>query len=107
MKKFFTLFALLSVGLSAWAQTYTLTCREGFSFSEEMKDNGDGTYSLRKLFYFNSNRYIFVAGEWGYDVVSLSTGWYDITFIYKPEQLSHTINEGPVRDYMRLSDCIW
>lgn len=104
MKKFFTLFALLSVGLSASAQTYTLTCRD-LSFSEEMKDNGDGTYSLRKLFYFNSNRYLFEAGDWGYDEVSLRTGWYDITFILETYgQLQHTINVGPVRDYMLLSD---
>jgi hypothetical protein len=111
MKKFFTLFALLSVGLSASAQTYTLTSRD-LNFSEQMKNNGDGTFSLRKIFYLDFKKiseYTWEAGDWGWQFLSSSeheTGWYDLSFIYKPsnDNLSLTINERTSRSDIFLSD---
>lgn len=120
MKKFFTLFALLSVGLSAWAQEYVLTRNDG-EFSETMKANGDGTYSLRKLFYLtngnsedpwfdpedpeyeseegNDTEYVFWVG----DICRASfwmgngseTGWYDLTFTFDPS-IPVVEDEGPL-----------
>lgn len=55
MKKLFTLFALLSVGLSAWAETYVLHCGSfEYEFDYVMNDMKDGTYSLTKLVYLIS-----------------------------------------------------
>lgn len=69
-----------------------------------MKNNGDGTFSLRKIFYLDFKKiseYTWQAGDWGWQFLSSSeheTGWYDLSFIYKPsnDNLSLTINEGTV-----------
>ena len=60
MKKFFTLFALLSVGLSAWAQTYMLELREKDDKEEDnvylsyaMKEGTNGIYTLDKYVYLD------------------------------------------------------
>ena len=120
MKKFFSLFALLSVGLSAWAQEYVLERNDG-EFSGTMKANGDGTYSLRKLFYLtndnsvdpyydpddpdyepeegNDTEYVFWVG----DICRASfwmgngreTGWYDLTFTFDPS-IPVVEYEGPL-----------
>ena len=72
MKKFFTLFALLSVGLSAWAQTYTLelhelTEEEEFVyFSHAMKEGTNGIYTLHKYVYLYGPEEIYNEEE-GYD----------------------------------------
>lgn len=72
MKKFFTLFALLSVGLSAWAQTYTLelhelTEEEEFVyFSHAMKEGTNGIYTLDKYVYLYGPEEIYNEEE-GYD----------------------------------------
>ncbi len=64
MKKFFTLFALLSVGLSAWAQTYKLELREKDDneedfvyFSYAMKEGTNGIYTLDKYVYLDEPEY--------------------------------------------------
>jgi len=61
MKKIFTLFALLSVGLSAWAQTYTLELIK-YPHDENVED-GSSVYSgiikpnetINKVFYLNES----------------------------------------------------
>ena len=64
MKKFFTLFALLSVGLSAWAETYKLELREKDDneedyvyFSYAMKEGTNGIYTLDKYVYLDEPEY--------------------------------------------------
>ena len=131
MKKFFTLFALLSVGLSAWAQTYMLSCENLDDFNFEMKDNGDGTYSLRKFVYLRYENqdgekplaeeyisYTFIAGGEATTEIPMGefwvddnhfqrfTGWYDLNFIYDPNEgifgLDIEVN-GPL-DEIKLTD---
>ena len=72
MKKFFTLFALLSVSLSAWAQTYMLELREMTEegdfvyFSYAMKEGTNGIYTLDKYVYLDGPEEIYNEEE-GYN----------------------------------------
>ncbi len=116
MKKFFTLFALLSVGLSAWAQTYTLELRSRYAWYDEIYNSWDlgeikPNEPLRKLIHleYNEEEQIVInevallkdgVETYNYRIFYLgeqySTGWYDITFTYNPNadwnQFDHTDN---------------
>ncbi len=126
MKKFFTLFALLSVGLSAWAQTYTLELRSRYAWYDEIYNSWDlgeikPNEPLRKLIHleYNEEEQIVInevallkdgVETYNYRIFYLgeqySTGWYDITFTYNPNAdwngFNHTVNYDG--EYLNIED---
>lgn len=108
MKKFFTLFALLSVGLSAWAQDYTLRWEEQESYFP-MKKIEEGKYSVRKIILTDTNLPGFDVLDSDYksvyheyvqlwDYIDEEGGWIDLTFTYykNDNRLEVSHNEGTV-----------
>lgn len=109
MKNFFTLFALLSVGLSAWAQDYKVYYEDQECYYK-MKKNEDGKFSVRKILYAIDNNLdiSFVDSRLEnefyttqFDVseyINDDNRWVDLTFSYDPDTEESTIlhNGGTV-----------